>query len=121
MPKDLSVSILLDFYANALTEKQREVVEMYYNEDLSLAEIAHHVGISRQGVRDSIKRGEMVLFDLEEKLGLAERFGALRLAIEDITRNIENIEEQNDRFCFSSEITKSVNNIKAITGKLLDD
>ena len=61
MPKDLHVSVLLDYYGAMLTEKQREVVDLYYNEDLSLAEIAEIAGITRQGVRDSIKRGEMTL------------------------------------------------------------
>ena len=56
--KNLEVAYLLDYYGGMLTEKQREVVDLYYNEDLSLAEISEHAGITRQGVRDSIKRGE---------------------------------------------------------------
>ena len=56
MEKNLNVSILLDFYGAMLTEKQREAVEYYYNDDLSLSEIADNQGISRQGVRDAIKR-----------------------------------------------------------------
>ena len=56
MAKNLEISFLLDFYGDMLTDKQRDVVELYYNEDLSLAEIAAHSGITRQGVRDSIKR-----------------------------------------------------------------
>lgn len=58
MAKDLSISYLLDFYGQMLTDKQREVTEFYYNDDLSLAEIADHCHITRQGVRDSIKRAE---------------------------------------------------------------
>ena len=58
MAKDLRITFLLDFYGDMLTEKQREVVECYYNEDLSLAEIAEEKGITRQGVRDGIKRAE---------------------------------------------------------------
>ena len=54
MAKDLRITFLLDFYGDMLTEKQREVVECYYNEDLSLAEIAEEKGITRQGVRDGI-------------------------------------------------------------------
>lgn len=76
--KDLSISLLLDFYGDMLTEKQREVVELYYNEDLSLAEIANISGITRQGVRDSIKRGEKTLLDCEEKLGLFEKFHSMQ-------------------------------------------
>ena len=53
----LEMSLLFDFYGETLTEKQRELFDLYYNEDLSLSEIAEHAGITRQGVRDSIKRG----------------------------------------------------------------
>lgn len=54
--KNLDISVLLDFYGDMLTEKQREVIGFYYNEDLSLSEIGEFEGITRQGVRDSIKR-----------------------------------------------------------------
>ena len=74
MAKDLEISFLLDFYGDMLTEKQREVIEFYYNEDLSLSEIADNEGITRQGVRDSIKRAEAQLLDMEQRLGLAKRF-----------------------------------------------
>ena len=68
--KPLEMSLLFDFYGETLTEKQRELFDLYYNEDLSLAEIAEHAGITRQGVRDSIKRAEHALREMEEKLGL---------------------------------------------------
>lgn len=71
--KNLEVAVLLDHYSELLTEKQRDVIDLYYNEDLSLAEIAEHENITRQGVRDSIKRGEQVLFDMESALHLAEK------------------------------------------------
>lgn len=71
--KDLRVALLLDFYSDLLTDKQRDVIDLYYNEDLSLGEIAEQVAITRQGVRDSIKRGEQTLFELENALGLAEK------------------------------------------------
>lgn len=71
--KNLRVAILLDYYAPMLTDKQKDVIDLYYNEDLSLSEIAEHESITRQGVRDSIKRGEQTLFDMEEKFHLAER------------------------------------------------
>ena len=78
MAKDLEISFLLDFYGDMLTEKQREVIEFYYNEDLSLSEIADNEGITRQGVRDSIKRAEAQLLDMEQRLGLAKRFREMR-------------------------------------------
>ena len=82
MAKDLEISFLLDFYGDMLTEKQREVIEFYYNEDLSLSEIADNEGITRQGVRDSIKRAEAQLLDMEQRLGLAKRFREMRSGLE---------------------------------------
>ena len=84
MAKDLEISFLLDFYGDMLTEKQREVIEFYYNEDLSLSEIADNEGITRQGVRDSIKRAEAQLLDMEQCLGLAKRFREMRSGLEQI-------------------------------------
>lgn len=72
--KNLNIGFLLDFYGEILSDKKRSVLEFYYNDDLSLSEIASEIGISRQGVRDAIKKGEDELLFLEEKLGLAKRF-----------------------------------------------
>lgn len=66
-------ALLLDFYGELLTEKQRECYDLHYNEDLSLAEIAEQCGISRQGVWDNIRRAESTLREFEEKTGLVRR------------------------------------------------
>ncbi len=71
--KNLNIGYLLDFYGELLPERKRSVMDMYYNEDLSLAEIAAEIGISRQGVRDIIKKSEDELLFYENKLGLAAR------------------------------------------------
>ena len=71
--KNLQIGYLLDFYGDVLSERKHAVMDMYYNEDLSLAEIAAEIGISRQGVRDLIKKSEEELFFYEHKLGLAEK------------------------------------------------
>ena len=71
--KNMRFAYLLDFYAELLDEHTRGVMQAYYEDDLSLAEIAEDVGISRQGVRHLIKKGEEQLDFFEEKLGLAER------------------------------------------------
>lgn len=73
MEKNLKYSALLSIYGALLTEKQLSAMEYYYDEDLSLGEIAENTGISRQGVRDFIKRGEEMLDFYEEKLGLQEK------------------------------------------------
>lgn len=74
MSKNLKISMLLDFYGELLTEKQRLALVYYYDEDCSLFEIAETMSVSRQGARDFIKRGEQQLLEFEEKLGLAEKF-----------------------------------------------
>ena len=76
--KNLAISDLLDAYAAVLSERHRELLDLYYNQDLSLAEIAQIVGISRQGVRDGIKKAEEELFFLEERLCLQKKAESLR-------------------------------------------
>ena len=61
------MTMLFDFYGELLTERQKEFYELYYDEDLSLSEIAENYGISRQGVRDVIVRAEAIMTDLEDK------------------------------------------------------
>ena len=82
--KNLAYSVLLDFYGPALTEKQRAILTEYYDEDLSLAEIAENFGITRQGVRDAIKHGETTLKELEEKVGFAARYRRVQQKLEEL-------------------------------------
>ncbi len=72
--KNLNIGYLLDFYGDVLTDRKKEALDAYYNNDMSLAEIAEDMGISRQGVRDIIKKSEEELLFYEEKLGLAKKF-----------------------------------------------
>ena len=119
--KNYEVSLLLDFYGDILTDKQREVVTLYYDEDLSLAEIAEHADITRQGVRDCIKRGEAVLFEMEEKLGLAKRFEKVKQSLGGIMEAARAIEDYNTRYCSSSKISENAERILALAQKLYDD
>ena len=75
-------SMLLDFYGELLTEKQRACYDLHVNEDLSLAEIAEQIGISRQGVWDNIRRAESTLTEIEHKTGLMRRFEETRAALD---------------------------------------
>ena len=68
------MTMLFDFYGELLTPRQREFFDLYYNEDLSLAEIAENAGISRQGVRDVIVRAEGAMQEVEDKTGIIKRF-----------------------------------------------
>ena len=78
------MALLYDFYGDVLTPRQKEFYDLYYNEDLSLAEIAENNGITRQGVRDVIVRAEAILSDLEDKTGLIKRFHAMHKQLEEI-------------------------------------
>lgn len=78
MPKDLSVSQLLQVYGGLLPEKQRLLCELYFDEDLSLSEISENEGITRQGARDAIKRAEAQLKVYEETLGVLGKTNVLR-------------------------------------------
>ncbi len=82
--KNLDFVLLLDCYGSFLTEKQRELLEGYYNEDLSLSELAEPLGISRQAVYDRIHRGERRLEDLESQMGVAARLKAARAVFHEI-------------------------------------
>jgi predicted DNA-binding protein YlxM (UPF0122 family) len=110
--KNLEISLLLDFYGEILTEKQKEVVGLYYNEDYSLAEIGEKSQITRQGVRDCIKRGEATLIEMEKKLGLVKKFGAMQDSIDEISGAAVKIDDINTRYCFSRDISLLAKKIK---------
>lgn len=116
--KNLKVSLLLDFYGDILTDKQKEAVELYYNEDLSLAEIADQEGITRQGVYDSIRRGEAILLDMEERLGLAKKFREMQEAMGRIVQCAKDIEFYNREYHFSGQIADKASTIIKIASEL---
>ena len=87
----LMQSMLLDFYGELLTEKQRQCYDLHYNEDLSLSEIAEQCGISRQGVWDNIRRAEAALRQIEEKTGLIQRFRQNQAALEQLRSTLERL------------------------------
>ncbi len=118
--KDLEIVTLLDFYGEMLTQKQHDFLEYYYNDDLSLSEIAVNEGITRQGVRDAIKRAEKQLFDMEEKLGLVRRFAETKKGLAEITEYAELINAYNLRHSLSREINEYTVKIKAIAQDLRD-
>ena len=83
--------MLLDYYGSLLTERQRDLLGLYYNEDYSLSEISENTGISRQGVRDAIKRGEAELSRLEESLGIAVSQAQKRAEVEAVCTELADI------------------------------
>ena len=118
MGKNMEVALLLDFYGDMLTEKQRDVMELYYNHDLSLAEIAENDGITRQGVRDSIKRAETQLLDMEDRLGLNKRFRDMQESFAVIRKAAADIRRYNDRHVHSREIADGLSRIERQADKL---
>ncbi len=93
MDKNIEISLLYDFYGQLLSTKQQQAVSLYYNDDLSLSETAEVMGITRQGVRDLVKRSESELYEYEEKLGLYKRFeqvGDCALRIRSLAQKICN-------------------------------
>lgn len=118
--KNLEIIMLLDFYGEMLTEKQRDFLGYYYNDDLSLSEIAENEGITRQGVRDSIKRAESQLLEMEEKLSFAKRFEEVRRGLNQIIQYADEISECNMRCGLSREINDTTVKIKAMAQTLCE-
>jgi len=89
------ISLLLDFYGNLLTRRQYEVLDLHYNSDYSLGEIAEFFEISRQGVYDNIRRGKILLNEFEKKLGLIKRFSEQKSKAEDVLKMVNSINTEN--------------------------
>ncbi len=92
--RTLTMTMLLDFYGDLLTEKQRRYFDLYHNEDLSLSEIAELEGISRQGVWELIRRAESVLTEMEEKTGLLRRVTELRAGLAELAQGLTALQRQ---------------------------
>ena len=100
------MTMLFDFYGEILTERQKEFFDLYYNEDLSLAEIAENYDISRQGVRDVIVRAEGVMQEIEDKTGLLKRFMQMQGKLDAIVEAAQEIKTMNYRQFENSELDK---------------
>lgn len=94
MEKLAKMVLLADFYGPLLTEKQRNVWDLHYQQDLSLAEIAEVEHISRQAIHDLLKRTERILAEYEEKLGLVKRFWAEREKLMEVKTLSQGLSEQ---------------------------
>ncbi len=93
MEKNVQISILLETYGKLLTNKQFQMLDDYYNKDLSLSEIAENEKITRQAVRDNLKKGENKLFEYEEKLGIMKKTLMQEKKIASILSEISKIKE----------------------------
>ena len=120
MEKNFEFSLLLDFYGDVLTPKQKEISEFYYNEDMSLTEIAEIAGITRQGVRDCIKRSEQILLETEEKIGFCKKFAQYRADAQRIIDLGEQILAKNRGYTFSAFTDESTREIIGIAKSFLE-
>ena len=108
MEKKVEVSILCQIYGKLLTEKQYEFIDDYYNNDLSLSEIAENNNITRQAVRDVIKKGENKLFEFEEKLLIMKKMQKQEKQIQNIIEELNKINDTSS----DKKIEKILDNVR---------
>lgn len=109
------VSLLYDFYGQLLTEKKRQVIELYHEEDMSLSEIASELGITRAAVHDSLKSAERALENYEEKLSLVERFLKTEEAFGEITQKLDGLKR---RYAGDGELAEAIEEIETIARRI---
>ena len=113
------MALLYDFYGDMLTPRQKEFYDLYYNEDLSLAEIAENYGITRQGVRDVIVRAEAILTELEDKTGIIQRFHRMQRQFDAIQAEVDRIRQINEeRRYYDNQIDVCCNHIRDVLNEL---
>lgn len=104
MEKNLENGLLLDFYGNILTKLQKNILEMYFNDDYSLAEVANEVDMSRQGVLDHIKRATKKLNETEDKLKLLQKYRRTMQALDEI----DSINTENENISRQTELIRKI-------------
>lgn len=118
--KNFRIPLLMDVYGSLLTDKQRDAMELYYDEDYSLSEIAEHEKITRQGVRDNIRRGEQVLLDAEERLGLCDKLIRQGEALKEIAAYANEIYKESALYGYQRTITERAKAIAELAEKNID-
>ncbi|MDO4845057.1 MAG: YlxM family DNA-binding protein [Oscillospiraceae bacterium] len=107
-----SMALLFDYYGELLTERQRDFFDQYYNQDLSLAEIAENEGVSRQSVHDTLHRTEEILRNFEEKTGCVARAAACRETLREIRTVAERMKKLPGGEALAEELLASAERIK---------
>lgn len=118
--KLIEIGILFDFYGKLLSERQYTSIELYYIYDLSLAEIGDELGISRQGVYDTLKRAEQNLYEYENVLGLVNKFNYNVKEIEKIAKITEEIEKESKNINNQTILERS-KELRKIVKKIIDN
>ena len=112
------MALLYDFYGDMLTDRQKEFYDLYYNEDLSLAEIAENYGITRQGVRDVIVRAEAILTELEDKTGIIKLVHRMQEQFAHMETAVDAIAKRNDERWQDDEVETLCNQLKDVLTQL---
>ena len=115
------MAMLYDFYGDLLTDRQKEFYDLYYNEDLSLAEIVENYGITRQGVRDVIVRAEAYLTEIEDKTGLIRRFHTMQGQLREVADCAQKVLDLNDAKLGSDELETLAGRIKSLADTLIQE
>lgn len=111
MEDRIKISILMDYYKELLTEKQKNIMELYFNQDLSLAEISELTNTSRQAIYDLLKRCNKLLFNYEEKLKLAEKNKIIMQNKKLIIDKINKLQEESNENKIKNSLQEIKNNI----------
>lgn len=117
MDKNIEIGMLLDFYGQLLTDRQQEILNLYFENDLSLAEISEDLGITRQGVHDNIKRAEKSLYEYEERLGIVNKFMQNKIKIGNALKHIDLAQKKAE----DTEINGHLGTVKEILNQIIDD
>lgn len=115
------MAMLYDFYGDLLTDRQKEFYDLYYNEDLSLAEIAENYGITRQGVRDVIVRGEAYLEEIEEKTGLIRRFHTMQTQLNEVADCAQKLLDLNASRFEDAQLDELGRKLKDLADRLIQE
>jgi predicted DNA-binding protein YlxM (UPF0122 family) len=116
----VKIAMLLDLYGNLLTDKQREAMDMYFQQDFTLSEISEQSGITRQGVWDNIKRGENALLETEKKLGLVEKFEEIRKTLTSVYSDAVLVKLYAQQKFLPADIIKSMDKILTAISNIVE-
>lgn len=119
--KKVRLGNLFAFYGQLLTEKQQEILRLYYIHDLSLGEISENLGISRQAVYDTLKRTQKLLEEYEKKLGLLNKFMKTRYKINELVVSIDDLIEDVNKNFDKVYVLEKMKNLKNMTLEILDE
>ena len=119
LEKLVEIGLLFEQYKMLLTDKQREIVSLYYNEDYSLGEISENLSVSRQGIYDTLKRSEKILKDYEAKLGLVKKSKEREKITQDIYNKVVDIKQDllQNRDC--ANLIPKLENIEDVCREML--